>query len=74
MIQFKVRENPSASDFGRYPRSLQEAFKGVDYGCAISAPTHTKKWLVRALEAFPKVLWLAGVVSLVLILINAFVL
>ena len=67
---FKVRENPSASDFGRYPRSLQEAFKGVDYGCAISAPTPTRKWLQRALEAFPKVLWVAGVVALVLILIK----
>lgn len=65
MIQFKVRENPSASDFGRYPRSLQEAFKGIDYGCAISAPTPTKKWLVRALEAFPKVVWVAGVIALV---------
>lgn len=71
---FKVREKPSASDFGRYPRSLQEAFKGVDYGCAISTPTPTKKWLVRALEAFPKVVWAAGVIALALILINAFVL
>jgi hypothetical protein len=65
---FKVREKP----FGRYPRSLQEAFKGVDYGCAISTPTPTKKWLVHALEAFPKVVWAAGVIALVLILINIF--
>lgn len=68
---FKVRENPSASDFGRHPRSLQEAFKGVDYGCAITAPTPTKKWLQRALEAFPKVLWVGAMVAVALILWNA---
>ena len=69
---FKVFEKPRTSDFMRYPRSLQDAFRGVDYGCAIEVPTPAKKWLVRALEAFPKVVWVAGTIALVLILINTF--
>lgn len=69
---FKMSEKPRTSDFMRYPRTLQDAFRGVDYGCAVQVSTPTKKWLVRALEAFPKVVWVAGAIALVLILINTF--
>lgn len=68
---FKVRDNPGPSDFGRYPRSLQEAFKGIDYGCAIEAPTPAKKWLKRALEAFPRLIWISSIVVVILILWSA---
>ena len=68
--RFNIPEKPTTSYFGRYPRSLQEAFRGVDYGCAISAPTPSKKWLVRALEAFPRVVWVAGIISIAAILVN----
>lgn len=68
---FKHYENPSSSYFGRYPRSLQEAFKGVDYGCAIEAPTKAKKLLKCSLNAFPKVIWVSAVIIVVSILVNA---
>lgn len=67
---FKIRENPSASDFGKFPRSMKEAFKGVDYGCAIEVSTPTKKWLKMSLNLFPKVIWVVATVLLLSILIN----
>lgn len=69
---FKVSEKPRTSDFMRYPRSLQDAFRGVDYGCAIEVPTSTGKWLKTLLNGFQKVVWVAGTIALVLILINTF--
>lgn len=67
---FKVFEKPRTSDFMRYPRSLQDAFRGVDYGCAIEVPTSTGKWLKTLLNGFQKVVWVSAVVVIFVILMN----
>ena len=61
----KYLQKPFDSTFGRFPRTMQQAFKGADYGAAIEVPYTKKKMLTACFEAIPKVIWLC---SLVLVL------
>ena len=65
---FYLPANPTSSHFGKYPRSLQEAFRGVDYGAAIEVPCKGESLLKAFLGALPKVIWgvcLLGIASIV---------
>jgi hypothetical protein len=69
-LMFKTQETPLQSDFGKYPRSLQEAFKGVDYGCAVEVPLKRYTLFKRFLKAFPKIIWGTSLIVLISILVN----
>ena len=57
MYDIKHLQKPFDSTFGRFPRSMQQAFKGADYGAAIEVPYTKKKMLTACFEAIPKVIW-----------------
>lgn len=58
----KHLQKPFDSTFGRFPRSMQQAFKGADYGAAIEVPYTKKKMLRACFEVIPKVIWLTSLV------------
>lgn len=46
----------------RHPRTMLDAFKGVDYGCSIERPYH---------QPLPRALWLAMFAGLLVSLFSA---
>lgn len=71
MVNFKFADKPLASHFGKYPRSLQEAFKGMEYGAAIEVPYRGEGMLKGLVKVFPKVIWVLAVLGIVSVIINA---
>lgn len=69
IISTKHLQKPFDSSFGRYPRTLQQAFKGADYGAAIEIPCPKKTILDNFLRIFPKVVWGISVVGILGVLV-----
>lgn len=61
---------PLASHFGKYPRNLQEAFKGMEYGAAIEVPYRGEGLLKGLVKVFPKVIWALAVLGIVSVIVN----
>lgn len=70
---FKTSANPKSSELGRFPRTMQEAFKyHPDYACAIEQPTTNIRCLRQLLSAFPKVIWGTAVVAGAILFIGVY--
>jgi hypothetical protein len=73
IISTKHLQKPFESSFGRYPRTLQQAFKGADYGAAIEVPCRKETMLKNFLGIFPKFVWGISVVGILGVLVGAVV-
>lgn len=71
-MNFNFPQRPNASYFGRYPRSLSEAFPGdANYGAAIEIPSKGKNALRGFLRGFKRILFIACAILAVSVLVNS---